>query len=258
MTGFPAFAVYTPVANRSTGIRRPTLGLIMHSQEGNNSPRPWFDNPASEGSSTWWIAKAGRLECYVDPDTEQAWCQRAGNFDYHSVEFEGWTSEPLTSAQISTAALLYRAGRERYRWPLTLAEAPGQPGFGWHGMGGAAWGHPLCPGPIRAAQRQQILYRAAVLTDPVGSTAPPPPGPPVKFPLPAGHWFGIDDGTPASHSGLAIADQLAIRRIQTVVFESIDGAFGAKTQAGVRRFQSRHVLGVDGRVGPLTWAIIGR
>ena len=41
---------------------------------------------------------------------------------------------------------------------ISLADKPGQGGFGWHGMGGAAWGnHPGCPGDLRKAQRPLIL-----------------------------------------------------------------------------------------------------
>lgn len=41
---------------------------------------------------------------------------------------------------------------------LQIANSPSDRGFGWHGMGGAAWGgHTDCPGDKRKAQRQEIL-----------------------------------------------------------------------------------------------------
>lgn len=156
----PGFT-YRPVANRSAGIRTPTLGLILHVQAGGGSPFGWFDNTASQASSTWWVGKDGSGEQYVDPDTEHGWAQAAGNHDYHSVETEGQPGEPLTAAQVATLGRLFRAGHERWGWPLQLAEAPGQPGLGWHGMGGTAWGgHFGCPGDLRKAERKDILAAA--------------------------------------------------------------------------------------------------
>jgi peptidoglycan hydrolase-like protein with peptidoglycan-binding domain len=35
------------------------------------------------------------------------------------------------------------------------------------------------------------------------------------------------------------------------------GTFGPKTEQAVRDFQQSHGLGVDGKVGPKTWAAIG-
>lgn len=38
---------------------------------------------------------------------------------------------------------------------------------------------------------------------------------------------------------------------------SVDGIFGSKTKAAVLAFQKANGLGVDGIVGPLTWAKLG-
>jgi hypothetical protein len=159
-------AVWRPVRNH-TEHQIVDLGLVVHSQQGNNSPWPWFDNPASQASSTWWIAKGGRLEQFVDVGTEYAWAQGSGNRGYCSVEFEGYVGEALTEAQLDTAAGLYAWGARTRGWRFQLAERPGQKGLGWHGMGASAgWGHPDCPGPIRRGQRTEILDRASALLAP--------------------------------------------------------------------------------------------
>lgn len=160
-------AIWRPV-HACTGRKvKPELGVVMHTQEGNNSPHGWFNRKDSRSSSTWWISKKGVLEQYVDIATEYAWAQGSGNAMYHSIEFEGWVREALTGAQLETAANLYAWGATERGWAMRLAESPGQQGFGWHGMGAkSGWGHPNCPGDIRRPQRALILARAAALLDP--------------------------------------------------------------------------------------------
>ena len=150
------FATWKPVGNRG-GAMSSHLGLVLHVQQGNNSLAGWFNNPASGASSTWWVAKSGALEQYVDADVV-AWAQGAGNSTYNSIETEGYDTEPLTAAQEATLAKLYQWGASTYGWANALAETPGQRGFGWHGMGGSAWGgHTGCPGDLRDARRGPIL-----------------------------------------------------------------------------------------------------
>lgn len=144
-------------ARNHSGPMTAHLGLILHVQEGNNDLGPEFDDPASSASYTFVVLKDGAAQQYVDSDMT-AWAQAAGNSTYNSVGTQGFSTEPLTEAACHAIADLYKAGHQFYGWPFQLAEAPGQPGFGWHGMGGAAWGgHFDCPGDIRKGQRQHIL-----------------------------------------------------------------------------------------------------
>lgn len=158
----PGFTV-NPVRNRTAGglVGADTLGLILHVQAGDGELTSWFNNPDAQASSTWWGGKLGGRSQYGNPDTDKFWAQAAGNPTYHSIETEGQPNQPLTAAQIETVAVAYAWGHTRYGWPFRLAEKPGDPGLGWHGMGGKAWGgHTGCPGDLRKAQRPQILARA--------------------------------------------------------------------------------------------------
>ena len=134
-----------------------SIGLTLHVQVGDGSPYGWFANPNNGACSHWWVSKTGVVEQYLDAGAK-SWAQAAGNATYHSVETEGYPTDPLTPQQINALAGLYRWGHDTFGWPLALANAPGEPGFGTHQMGGVAWGnHPGCPGDLRKAQRQTIL-----------------------------------------------------------------------------------------------------
>lgn len=172
MTTLCPFATYRPVPSHS-GPMTAHRGLVLHVQVGSNSCYGWFAVPANQASSTWWVGKDGTLEQYVDADMA-AWAEAAGNFQWNSVETEGVPAEPLTDDQVITLARLYAWGHQTYGWSYQLTDDVTGTGFGWHGMGGAAWGgHTGCPGDLRKAQRAQILAVAEAVTTPVVSPASP-------------------------------------------------------------------------------------
>lgn len=47
-----------------------------------------------------------------------------------------------------------------------------------------------------------------------------------------------------------------VRFLQKLLDIEVDGRFGAATEAAVRKFQAKHELRVDGKVGPYTWAAL--
>lgn len=73
------------------------------------------------------------------------------------------------------------------------------------------------------------------------------------FPLPAIEWYGVNDGTSRSHSGVRPGDQRGVKQVQREVGVTADGAFGKQTEAAVARWQQAHGLTPDGRAGVRTW-----
>lgn len=86
-----------------------------------------------------------------------------------------------------------------------------------------------------------------------------PPAGRMKFPLPAGYYFGPLSGPVQSISGMAGdgSDEQyrpAIARIQAVVRVRTDGLYGPNTINAVRGWQAGHHLQADGLTGPRTWS----
>ena len=161
MARFPG-AVWKPLSrNFNPGARTAQLGLILHVQAGNGELSGWFSNPSAQASSTFWVGKDGTVVQYMEAGTDKSWAQAGGNGQYDSVETEGYPTEPLTDAQVTALAKLVRWEHDTYGMPYTVINTPGARGFGWHGMGGSAWGgHTGCPGDLRKAQMPQILTLA--------------------------------------------------------------------------------------------------
>lgn len=113
-----------------------------------------------------------------------------------------------------------------------------------------------CPDAELTAMCKTLDGKAITL----GVTTVPKPGPP-KFPLPSTHWFGVDDGTPRSHSGFAYRghDDYWVRRIQKIVGTPVDGKFGPKTAAAAKAWaRSKRLtqaqVGDPAKIGPKMWA----
>jgi hypothetical protein len=273
-------AEWKPVRAHS-GPMSDNRGLIEHVTDVHNAdPHDYFDEPAHEASSTFWVRQDGHVEQYVEVGV-RAWAQGAGNDEYDSVETAGMHDEALTDAQVEALAHLYAWGHVHRGWKLQLAEKPGDYGFGWHGMGGQAWGgHFGCPGDKRKAQRKAVIERAKALLD-AGHR------PPAPQPAPAHH---VNAGTDGAHPGkssevealqkeavhvkadgfwgnatdhalfvlraVARGGSYSVREAQEVVGAKVDGTWGPKSReaahAAVKAAQ--RALGVrdDGAWGPRT------
>lgn len=88
--------------------------------------------------------------------------------------------------------------------------------------------------------------------------APVPPVPVVhKFPLPAGHYYGVPvKGVTVVHWGRTATDRSNIRLIQArvgIARALRDGIYGPYTKGKVVTWQRLHGLTADGKVGPITW-----
>jgi hypothetical protein len=201
------FATWEPVVNE-TNVAIAHVGVVIHVTAGESNPWGWFNNPAAQASSHFFIGNGqggtpdGALFQYVDTD-QKAWAEAAGNTSYISVETEGVPEEALTQAQILTFGRLYAWCHEAYGIPLVLTDSPGAAGFITHGDGGQAWGgHLDCPGPLRSPQRSAILFIAALVLNPT-------PGPTLSEedtmiaydPDSGGFWATDPKGDTANYNG---------------------------------------------------------
>ena len=152
-----------------TGAR----GWVVHVPISNGSLFNYFNGlkPGSRKASTGWVAKDGSVEQYISADRDP-WAQVGGNTWGTGWEFEGYANERMTDAQILTAAKIHIWLGTFQNIPDTIADSPSGRGIGTHSMGGAAWGGHACPGPIRAAQRMDILAQVHKLRNPIGVDMP--------------------------------------------------------------------------------------
>lgn len=156
-------------ANHGYGpFRQPFLGVVAHVNQGNTSDA--FFAASTDVCPNFQVYADGSIHQYL-PLNWQPWCQTAGNQQYAAIESAGYNTDPWTAPQVSSIAYILAAYRDNLGLSMQIADAPGQRGFGWHGMGGAAWGnHPGCPGEPRKAQRAQALTIAAGLSPSGGGT----------------------------------------------------------------------------------------
>lgn len=98
----------------------------------------------------------------------------------------------------------------------------------------------------------------------INGGAAPKPAPKPKtpaFPLPRGHWYGVESSNPKNHSGYYQKDRAGIRQLQQGLRDrnwkiSVDGRYGPATRQIVTSFQRKAGIRVDGAVGQQTWTAI--
>jgi N-acetylmuramoyl-L-alanine amidase/Putative peptidoglycan binding domain len=240
-------ATKRPIGTNTGGVISNNLGLILHHAVGNGSLWAFFNNPSSQVSAHFWVAKSGLIEQYVDTSVV-AWHGRSLNSRYVGVETEGCGAaphaEPMPQAMIDALARIYKEGNRRHGWPYSLASSDGQRGFGFHRMAV----NTACPCDVRLNQRQNIMNIAqGQPPGPPGPTPPPSPAPPSGSAPPFPGTMLRDFTT--GHGTLEWQAQMKARGWSIIV----DNHYGPGSADICRRFQTEKGLSVDGVVGPQTW-----
>lgn len=80
-----------------------------------------------------------------------------------------------------------------------------------------------------------------------------------KFPLPKGHWMGVESSNPKNHSGYHKKDRPAIKQWQSRMKArgwtiGVDGIFGPQSERVAKQFQKQVKVAQDGLVGEVTFA----
>ena len=79
-----------------------------------------------------------------------------------------------------------------------------------------------------------------------------------KFPLPKGHWMGVESSNPKNHSGYYKKDRPAIKQWQSRMKArgwtiGVDGIFGPQSERVAKQFQKQVKVAQDGLVGEVTF-----
>ena len=164
-----------PCVNGSFGSGAE-MGVLMHTTVSEApSAVAWFNNPQAQASAQFIIAESGEI-WQMGPIGKgwMAWHAAAANPHWYGIEHadNGNPANPLTAAQITASAQLVECLSAFAGFPLQISDSPSVKGYGWHGMGGEAFGgHFDCPGNVRKAQRPQIIALAMSIRG--GPVTPP-------------------------------------------------------------------------------------
>lgn len=230
-------ALYRPVVNVHRDGVRERRGLVLHVQDDTGNPHGWFDNPASQVSSDFWVRRDGHLEQYCDTGVDYAFAQAAGNPYYASVETEGHPDSPMTDAQVESVAHIYAWGHSEFGWPLRVVDSTTEHGFTYHGVGGVAWGnHPGCPGSLRRAQRPAVIARAKeILGDGSAGTSVS-----LAHVVDAARRDPVAAQGHTTHRAEVLVVERALRAEGLLAAQWVDGSFGTRTVTAYAALQRRY------------------
>lgn len=167
----------------------------------------------------------------------------------------GGDDEPSDAAKASVV-WLYAEARRRAGHSLTLGVHGDYYATECAGRVLTPWVHAGMPLPDRAGGAQSIPGSRP--------TSKPAPSKVAKakapaFPLPRGHWYGVESNDPRNHSGYWAKDRAGIKAWQAQMKKrgwtiGVDGRFGKQSEKVALAFQADKRLSRDGAVGASTWS----
>lgn len=270
-----------PSPNKHSGRTRKVRVVVMHTIESperattaEDVARNWLAKTEARASAHYCVDADSIVQCVSEADT--AWAAPGANADGIQIELAGragqgaagW-SDPYSVAELDLAARLVADICTRHGIPirkLTREQlAAGERGIIGHVDASAVyrlsdhtdpgldfpWDQVIAKARACATPtiKQAVKAKVAAAASKVTSSSP--------FPLAAGHWYGVDDKTPRSHSGARVADRAQVKRIQAKVGATADGRIGPRTAAAIAQWQRKNKLTADSKVGKITWTKMG-
>ena len=174
MARFPGALFVGPIPSSNYSANgTPKIGGIVHVIQGSaRSALSEFKTPGVQLSAHFIVAGPGdawpdgTILQVLDTDLV-AFAQEAGNWPpiaYTAIEFAGFTTFPMSAAQMASGAAILAWDAKTHGYPLTGPVAHGQPGITSHcnpdGTPDPAFGDHPCPGLIRLAQIPAMIALA--------------------------------------------------------------------------------------------------
>lgn len=243
--------------------------LILHVDAGNAaSLYHWFNGPSGGVESHFHIPKVGQVEQYRDTDYEADANTEANPFAI-SVETQGYEFGVWNDHQLAEIKALILWANRVHGIPLKVVDRWDGSGIGFHTQFPGRWDKrgASCPGPDRKRQFHEVIVpwlaevaKGAQATKPKPTPATKPAARPTApaFPLPRGHWYGVESRDRRNHSGYHAKDRPGIKQWQAQMKKrgwriTVDGRFGPQSARVAAGLQRQVGITADGLVGIRTW-----
>ena len=126
-------------------------------------------------------------------------------------------------------------------------------------VSGNSHGDPtIDPAKVIAAAKSSAAVEQATKPKPTPAKKPATKPTAPAFPLPRGHWYGVESRDRRNHSGYYAKDRPGIKQWQAQMKKrgwriTVDGRFAVESAAVARAFQREKGLVADSLVGRRTW-----
>lgn len=221
--------------------------IVIHHMAGNATVEncgTWFANPESQASSNYGIGTDGRVACYVEEEN-RAWTSGSREIDNRAITIEvancsgkpEWkVSDQALEATIALCVDICR--RYGFKLNYTGDKSGNLHKHEWYQ-------NTDCPGPYLGSKFTYIMEE---VNRRLGGE---PPAEKVEEKK--------DLNLPTLKKG-SNGDTVKALQILLIGYGypcgkyGVDGSFGSATESAVKSYQQYENLGVDGIVGPMTWA----